>query len=111
MVATRHTSEVQREQSCVEFETLSDYFIADYRQFFREQYPSQTGRLSFREDQDAAFCIVLEQIQAALVPEQIPRRFSRFRCDANQTVLYDQWLDGLRERINQALLTMERNES
>lgn len=50
LVATLYTPVNEKETSIIEFKELSDYFIDYYCNFFKEQYPSISGRLTSTRD-------------------------------------------------------------
>lgn len=103
LVATLYTPEKEKEISIKEFNELSDFFIDDYCNFFKEQYPNISGRLTTADQQNNAIAHVLSEMSNALAILFVPVRITPYSSSEPDKELYEQWLSYFRKKINQRL--------
>ena len=103
LVATLYTPENEQEISIKEFNELSDFFIDDYCNFFKDQSPNISGRLKTAEQQNNAIASVLNEMSSALAILFVPVRISPYTTCEPDNNLYEKWLSYFRTKVNQRL--------
>ena len=110
MAATFQISPDQKDDVTKEFETLSDYFIDDYCNFFIEQYPKLSGRLQKRDDQIRACSAILNEMSTALAILFCPKTIKPYSSKEADQELVEKWVSHFRDNVNNKIAYLDKNE-
>jgi hypothetical protein len=100
LVATLYTTITENDESIEAFREYSDFFINDYCNFLREQYPKLTGRLQTDEEQKAAIRRVLNAMSSSIAILFRPDSLKPYYNQQISNELYEKWLSYFRNLVN-----------
>lgn len=91
-----------------DFETLSDFFIEDYCDFFMNQYSQLTGRLETNLERLQACISILIEISSALAILFCPNTIKPYLGEEANQELVAKWVAHFRNNVNKKLKTLEQ---